>query len=324
PLLLRSFPSSINKLLQIDSNTASTSLLQNTLPQLNPAEVSNLQAAFAYQSEVLKGYQDQLDKLQSVNEHLTHYIQSLPSTTPKTVNFALPDKFDGSAEQCRGFVCQVKIYFDNQEDKFQSDEKKCAFMMTLLSGKAIDWAAAVWETDVRFRRSFDYFIQQLREVFEYPAGGKDISTQILHMSQGNRTAAEYAILFRTLAAQSGWNDVSLKAVFQQSLNTDLQAELACKGENVSFSDFVTLTIKIDNLMRQAPRRRNTRGFQQVPPAINQPMTTSTTKPGDEPMQLGLRGRQLRLCFYCGEAGHRSQGCPHKVMPYGLANAPAVF
>lgn len=129
-------------------------------------------------------------------------------------------------------------------------------MMTSLSGKAIDWAAAVWETDVRFRRSFDYFIQQLREVFEYPAGGTDISIQILQMSQGNRTAAEYAIMFRTLAAQSGRNDVSLKAVFQQSLNTDLQAELVCKGENVSFSDFVTLTIKIDNLMRQAPRRRN--------------------------------------------------------------------
>ena len=73
-----------NKHPQMDSNAASASSLQNTSPQLNPAEVSNLQAAFAYQSEVLKGYQDQLTKLQSVNEHLTHYIQSLPSPTPKT------------------------------------------------------------------------------------------------------------------------------------------------------------------------------------------------------------------------------------------------
>lgn len=153
-------------------------------------------------------------KLQSINEYLMQYTQSLPSTMSKAVSFGLPDKFDGSADQCKGFVRQVKIYFDNQEDKFESDLKKSAFMMTSLSGKAIDWAAAVWETDVRFRRSFDYFIQQLREVFEYPAGGKDISTQILQMSQGNRTSAEYATMIRTLAAQSGWNDVSLKAVFQ--------------------------------------------------------------------------------------------------------------
>lgn len=85
-------------------------------------------------------------------------------------------------------------------------------MMTLLTGKSIDWAVAVWDMDVRFRASFDYFVQQLQEVFEYPAGGKNISMQILQMSQGNRTAADYAIMFRTLAAQSGWNDVSLRAV----------------------------------------------------------------------------------------------------------------
>jgi len=62
--------------------------------------------------------------------------------------------------------------------------------MTLLSGKAIDWAAAVWEADLMFRTSYDYFIHQLRDVFEYPAGGRDISAQLLQMSQGNRTAAE--------------------------------------------------------------------------------------------------------------------------------------
>ncbi len=127
--------------------------------------------------------------------------------------------------------------------------------MSLLSGKAIDWAAAVWETERLFRTSYKYFVQQLRDVFEYPAGGKDISTQLLHMSQGNRTAADYAIEFRTLAAQSGWNDISLKAVFRQSLNFDLQTELACKGENSLFTEYITLTIKIDNLMRNAPKKK---------------------------------------------------------------------
>ncbi len=102
----------LNKLLLMDSNSASAASLQNTLPPMNPAEVSNLQAAFAYQNELLKGYQEQLSSLQSINGHLTHYIRSLPSPTPKTVSFALPDKFDGSAEQCRGFIRQVRIYLD--------------------------------------------------------------------------------------------------------------------------------------------------------------------------------------------------------------------
>lgn len=131
--------------------------------------------------------------------------------------------------------------------------------MTFLTGKAIDWAAVVWDTDSRFRTSVDYFIQQLQEVFEYPAGGKTVATQLLHVSQGIRTAADYAVEFRTLAAQSGFNDVSLKAIFQQSLNLELQAELACKGEDLPFSDFV-FAIKIDSLMRQAPKRKSNRGF----------------------------------------------------------------
>lgn len=56
--------------------------------------------------------------------------------------------------------------------------------MSLLSGKAIDWASAVWETDSRFRKSFEYLLHQISEVFEYLEGVKDISMQLLHMPQG--------------------------------------------------------------------------------------------------------------------------------------------
>ncbi len=153
-------------------------------------------------------------------------------------------------------------------------------------------------------------------MFEYPAGGKDVSTQIMSITQGNRTAAEYAIEFRTLAAQSGWNDVSLKAMFHRSLNTELQTELACKGEDSSFAEFVTLAIKIDNLMRQAPKRKGSRGNQRnsrIPISVkahthDEPMQVSVSHLSEEERE---RRRQHQLCFYCGESGHRSLGCPHK-------------
>ncbi len=323
----------VNKLLRMDSSSASAPSLQNTSPTMNPAEVSNLQTAFAYQGELLKGYQEQLANLQSVNEHLTHYIQSLPPPMPKTVSFALPDKFNGSAEHCRGFLRQVGIYLNHQGEKFASEMDKCAFLMTLLTGKAIDWAAAVWDTDPRLRTSLDYFIQQLREVFEYPAGGKSVTTQILHTTQGTRTAADYAVEFRTLAAQSGFNDVSLKAIFQQGLTHELQTELACKGEDLSFSDFVTLTIKIDNLMRQAPKRRIHRGARYEPLISTPSIQPVESTPSNEPMLLGktklpeeekLRRRQLQLCFYCGETGHRCSGCPHKRQTTQTVNIDHYF
>ncbi|KAI2655938.1 Transposon Tf2-9 polyprotein [Labeo rohita] len=287
----------------MDSNAASASPLQNTSPPLNPAEVSNLQAAFAYQSELLKSYQEQLTKLQSVNEHLMHYVRSLPPPMPSTVSFALPNKFDGTAEQCKGFVRQVKLYFDYQQDRFESEEKRCTFLMTLLMGRALDWASAVWDTDPQFEKSVDYFLQQIHEVFEYPTGGRDISTQILHAKQGNHTAADYAIEFRTLAAQSGWNDVALKAIFYNSLNVDLQTELACRRENSLFSELINLTIKIDNLMRQTPRQRTNKINHRNPPICGPAMEQTSA----EPMQLNAsrlteeertRRRRNHLCFYC--------------------------
>ncbi|KAK3523680.1 hypothetical protein QTP70_008614 [Hemibagrus guttatus] len=298
-------------------------VLENTSPLMNPAEVSNLQAAFAYQSNVLRDYQDQLTKAQAANEYLTQHLRSLPPPVPRKVSFALPDKFDGSAEQCKGFLRQVEIFFMHQGNDFESEEKKCAFLMSLLTGKAIKWAAAVWETDHLFQTSYTYFVKQLRDVFEYPAGGKDVSTRLLQLSQGRRLAAEHAIEFRTLAAQSGWNDVALKAMFQRRLNIRLQAELACKGVDHSLSEYVTLAIQIDNLMRSTHARIKSASMRNIP---TQPLTSSSNSTpsvdpaNPEPMQLGAtrlspaeQSRRLihNLCFYCGGTGHRSSGCPLK-------------
>ncbi|KAK3561315.1 hypothetical protein QTP86_030620, partial [Hemibagrus guttatus] len=296
---------------------------QNTLQPMNPAEVSNLHAVFAYQSDVLREYQDQLTKAQAANEYLTQHLRSLPPPVPRKVSFALPDKFDGSVEQCKGFLRQVEIFFKHQGTDFESEEKKCAFLMSLLTGKAIEWAAAVWETDHLFQTSYTYFVKQLRDVFEYPAGGKDVSTRLLQLSQGLRLAAEYAIEFRTLAAQSGWNDVALKAVFQRSLNIELQAELACKGVDHSFSEYVTLAIQIDNLMCSTHARIKSASMRNIP---TQPLTPSSNSTpsvdpaNPEPMQLGAtrlspaeRSRWLihNLCFYYEGTGHRNSGCPLK-------------
>ncbi|KAK3575266.1 hypothetical protein QTP86_023382 [Hemibagrus guttatus] len=77
----------------------------------------------------------------------------------------------------------------------------------------------------------------IREVFEYPAGGKDISLQLMELRQGSE-------------AQSGWNDAALWAVFCAGLNPGLQAELACHVEATSLSQFVAMAIRLDNLRRQ--------------------------------------------------------------------------
>lgn len=181
-------------------------------------------------------------------------------------------------------------------------------MMSLLTGKALDWASAVWDHNDQLRTSFDYFSKQVREVFEYPAGGRDVSLQL---RQGNRSAADYAVEFRTLAAQSGWNEVALKPVFKQGLSHTLQAELACKDVGSDLSQLISMAIKVDNLQRNNPP--GSLATSNAIPAIN------IQEPA-EPMQIGFtkvsmeereRRRVNRLCFYCGQPGHQCRSCPSK-------------
>ncbi|KAK3522817.1 hypothetical protein QTP86_002714 [Hemibagrus guttatus] len=123
----------------------------------------------------------------------------------------------------------------------------------------------------------------IREVFEYPAGGKDISVQLMELRQGSDTAADYAIRFRTLAAQSGWNDASLWAVFRARLKPELQMELTCRAEETTLFQFVATAIRLDNLMRQ--HQAGPSHLSSVH-SRNQPNYSSFREEVPEPMQLG--------------------------------------
>ncbi|KAK3531335.1 hypothetical protein QTP70_018135, partial [Hemibagrus guttatus] len=147
--------------------------------------------------------------------------------------------------------------------------------------------------------------------------GKDISLQLMELRQGSDSAVDYAIKFRTLAAQSGWNDVALWAVFCEGLSPALQTELACREDATSLSQHVATAIRLDNLLRQ--HRAGAR-----PSVLSRPrLHPDYPRPGEEapePMQLGRsrlteqehqRRIQMRLCYYCGGSGHLIHRCPEK-------------
>ncbi|KAK3540705.1 hypothetical protein QTP70_034653 [Hemibagrus guttatus] len=136
-------------------------------------------------------------------------------------------------------------------------------------------------------------------------------------TQGSETAADYAIRFRTLAAQSGWNDVALWAVFHAGLNPGLQAELACHTEATSLSQFVSTTIRLDNLRRQ--HHTGTQASASACPRVRTDYPEHREE-ATEPMELGRsrlaaqghrpRG-QIRLCYNYGASRHLSPRCPER-------------
>lgn len=155
-------------------------------------------------------------------------------------------------------------------------------------------------------------------MFDHPRRGQASSSHLLSLSQGRRTVADYSISFRVAAAESGWGQKELLAVFLRGLSKKLKDELASWEEPDTLEAAISLAIRLDNRLRE--RERETRhplpcalppsSPPSVPPLASG-SSNSTSSP-EEPMQLGCarllpcerrRYVEQRLCIYCGQSGH---------------------
>ncbi len=189
---------------------------------------------------------------------------------------------------------------------YPTDISRVSFICSLLSGRALEWATAVWEAASLSFPPLNEFLRQFREVFEHSASGKEAGEQLLALRQGKDTAADYSLTFRTLAAQTGWESGLLKLLYRKGLSAELQSELACRDEGRTLEEFINITIRLDNLLRS--RRSSRSPLASAPATISEP----------EPMQVGITRLSLEereprirnhLCLYCGQSGHLRASCP---------------
>ena len=100
-----------------------------------------------------------------------------------------PRVFEGDLSRCCGFVTQCELVFLHNPSRFYSDDSKIAFIVSLLSDRALDWAVASFNNDARFASDYSRFITEFRLVFDHPPDGLDSSTRLHSLSQGTRSVA---------------------------------------------------------------------------------------------------------------------------------------
>ncbi len=321
----------------MDPHTSDSSL-QKTSPEIDPAVFFHFTTEVSAQATILVTQQQQLTRLTLLTEEMITAVRELrqqtsvaqtsaaniaspdpiSSTAITSPRLAFPDKFDGSPSKCKGFLLQCSMFVSQQPRLYSTEESRIAFVCSLLTGRALEWATAVWSDGCSTFPTFTAFIQRFKEVFNHPAGGREPGEQLISLRQRGGSAADYALSFRTLAAQTGWPDDPLKLHFRRGLSAELQSELACRDEGKTLDQFIDLAIRIDNLLRS---RRQLR-FSSAPVGATAP------PPDSEPMQIGFthlseeeRERRMRgnLCLYCGLSGHMRATCPTRPS----RNAPAI-
>lgn len=204
--------------------------------------------------------------------------------------------------------------------------------MSLLTGQAAGWSLAISSQRLELLNDFHMFTEEMRRVFDRPIRGSQAVSQLLDLQQLGLSVSEYTVKFRILAAESGWDDSALQAIFFKGLYGEVKDELAVRDECNSLNSLIDLAIRLDNRMRKRAREcQETRGWRLtsgIRPSSSdsiqeQPDTTNYAHeprplPVDEPMQLGRtrltpaeRQRRMRdkLCLYCGQGGHFLSYCP---------------
>lgn len=297
-----------------------------------------------------------LDSLQTLTQQLHHLSTHLPSSTssaseasapapvssspeppapsqiPSSVRepfVPVPEPYSGDLGSCSQFLLKCSLVFELQPSSYPSDKAKIAFIVNLLRGRAAKWATALWSSSSSVLSSFEVFSSELKKVFDHPVRGREATRRLLTLTQGSQSVANYSIEFRILARECGWDESALMGIYQKGLSESLKDELAVRDEPASLEELISLSIRLDNRLRERARERVGKP-QRLVPLVDTPPTSPVaaatasglppSSPGEteEPMQLGRahldpqeRQRRMakRLCIYCGEAGHFIASCP---------------
>ncbi len=221
---------------------------------------------------------------------LTGQLQSLRSTLSSPQPRYLPEPrinnppcYSGQPTECRAFLTQCEVIFSLQPTTYAEDRSRVAFVLSLLTGRARDWGAAVWRSEAGCCELFSTFKEEIK-IFDRSVYGHEASRQLVTLRQGRRSATDYAIEFRTLAATCEWNEQALSARFLEGLSGDIKEEIFFRDQPTGLDQLVELAIRLDKRFEARRHARySTPEPRTVPPIVSPPAVVS---PVPDPMELG--------------------------------------
>ena len=160
-----------------------------------------------------------------------------------------PNAYAGGFDLCRGYLGQCELLFCHQPFRFRTDSARDALIMSTLTGRALDWAIAAVRQNPRLSNNLAEFLEEFRRVFDHPTQGSDAAGRLHTLCQGTRSVADYTLEFRTLAADSGWDDAALRSAYRRGLSEELK-DLLVRDQPTSLNDLATLAHRLDDRLRE--------------------------------------------------------------------------
>lgn len=139
-----------------------------------------------------------------------------------------PKEFDGNREDTLEFLTDCENYINTLGDKkFDTDQKKVAWTLSYLKGgSAGPWKISFIEANPSSYGTWKDFKELFKKVFGTIDHEAKNRLTLMNLQQGNTSADDHIVKFRTLIARSGLNDdLTQTTLFQKSLNDALRGKI---------------------------------------------------------------------------------------------------
>jgi hypothetical protein len=291
----------------------------------NPSKDSQIDPVTEEARREIHSLQQELVRLRETRHVSPTTLMDNSRTSTKEPKASMPDKFDGTRTNFRGFVQQVRLYLRLYPSRYPDGFTQVAFIGTLLSGNARSWFAPLLEKDSPILYNLEAFMERFTAAFGDSDREGVAERKIQNLRQGSRSAAIYAAEFQQLTCDLDWNDKAFMTRFRYGLRDDVKNLLITMPKVNTLEELISQAIICDNRLfelRQEKRSgwRNDGAFA----AFSKGQENRST--GAEPMQIDAvrfkpltteerkRRFEQNLCLYCGEAGHIATTCSKKQKP----------
>uniref|UniRef100_A0A672KR43 DUF4939 domain-containing protein n=1 Tax=Sinocyclocheilus grahami TaxID=75366 RepID=A0A672KR43_SINGR len=107
------------------------------------------------------------------------------TTSSPACPLARPASFSGEAAFCSEFLLQCSLYLEMQPHLFVTERAKVSFIISLLSGRALHWAEALWNSQSPWIHSLDGFVKHFLEVFGQSTTEVTVHEELFQLRQAD-------------------------------------------------------------------------------------------------------------------------------------------
>ncbi|XP_007951322.1 retrotransposon-like protein 1 [Orycteropus afer afer] len=162
----------------------------------------------------------------------------------------LPLPFTGDRREYREFIVLCQLILQNYPRLFSNDRLRVGYIITHLSGLALDWAKVLLQDNSPLIGDFSGFLRAMSSVFEYRQALRMAEEAMFNIKQRNRPAAAYINEFRSLVPILGWPDEVLQAHLCQGLSEEIRHYLFRVPQPDCLESLIVLILQIEEKLAE--------------------------------------------------------------------------